>query len=195
MPRPDGSDSSSRITRIDTTAPPKSSKPNRAGYVVLGVAGLVVATAFAAVAELAGPAPATTAGGTGAPGGQGTSPAGCPDGVGHPDPGRPVHPRRPAAADGDAVVERADHGGLGQPGRQDDHHGRHPGPAAPVHAPAGRPGQHTATGDQDDDEDPATGDDHSDDAAADHDVAADRPADRHDHAACMVAAARRAPRR
>ncbi|NBH12280.1 hypothetical protein GTY80_54720, partial [Amycolatopsis sp. SID8362] len=53
MPRPDGPDSSSRITRIDT-APPKSSKPNRTGYVVLGVAGLVVATAFAAVAELAG---------------------------------------------------------------------------------------------------------------------------------------------
>ena len=74
MPRPDGSDSSTRIS----VAPPKTTggRLNRSGYLILGVAGLVVATAFAAVAELAGPGGATSAGGTGIPGGQGTSPAG-----------------------------------------------------------------------------------------------------------------------
>ncbi|MEU3621941.1 hypothetical protein [Amycolatopsis coloradensis] len=75
-----------------SVAPPRGAtgKLNRAGYAVLGVGGLVVATAFAAIAELAGPGVSTTAGGTGFPGGQGTSPAGVQLVPGNAVPGGPM---------------------------------------------------------------------------------------------------------
>ncbi|SFH34884.1 hypothetical protein SAMN04489731_103632 [Amycolatopsis regifaucium] len=88
MPRPDGSDPSARVS----VAPPRGAtgKLNRSGYAVLGVSGLVVATAFAAIAELAGPGVSATAGGTGIPGGQHTSPAGIQLVPGNAVPGGPM---------------------------------------------------------------------------------------------------------
>ena len=72
MPRPDGSDSSTRVS----VAPPREPQGlmQRAGFAVLAVGGVVVATAFAAIAELASPGAGIGASGTGPGGGQGTTP-------------------------------------------------------------------------------------------------------------------------
>ena len=67
MSRPDGPEPSSAspenaiAVSAAPTAPPKgaSGRLSRSGYAILGVSGLVVATAFAAVAELAGPGSVT----------------------------------------------------------------------------------------------------------------------------------------
>ncbi|MDT7727823.1 MAG: hypothetical protein QOI21_4399 [Actinomycetota bacterium] len=72
MSRPDGSDSSPRVS----VAPPREPQGlmQRAGFAVLAVSGVVVATAFAAIAELASPGAGIGASGTGPGGGQGTTP-------------------------------------------------------------------------------------------------------------------------
>jgi hypothetical protein len=73
MPRPDGSVEVPRVS----VAPPRESNGlmQRTGYAVLAVGGLVVATAFAAVAELAGHGTGTSASGPGLHGGgQGATP-------------------------------------------------------------------------------------------------------------------------
>src|ERR1700716_3167931 len=73
MPRADGSVESPRVS----VAPPRESNGlmQRTGYAVLAVGGLVVATAFAAVAELAGHGTGPGASGPGLHGGgQGATP-------------------------------------------------------------------------------------------------------------------------
>ncbi|MYW95682.1 hypothetical protein G3I59_35060 [Amycolatopsis rubida] len=77
MSRPDGPEPSSASPEIAVsaapTAPPKgaSGRLSRSGYAILGVSGLVVATAFAAVAELAGPGSVTDTATNTTGGGQG----------------------------------------------------------------------------------------------------------------------------
>ncbi|MFB9926395.1 hypothetical protein ACFFRC_16960, partial [Amycolatopsis halotolerans] len=77
MSRPDGPEPSSASPEIAVsaapTAPPKgaSGRLSRSGYAILGVSGLVVATAFAAVAELAGPGSVTDTATNSTGGGQG----------------------------------------------------------------------------------------------------------------------------
>lgn len=88
MPRPDGSVESPR----GSVAPPR--EPNglmqRTGYIVLAVSGLLVATAFAALAELAGPGTGTGASGPGLGGGGQGTPNGVEVVQGHGVPGGPI---------------------------------------------------------------------------------------------------------